>query len=73
MYYKAEQKNNYICSGIHKRPPRYKKDNIKLCLSSTVTKEDFYMTAEEASYIISVLGASVGRLMPGIRQEDVHA
>jgi hypothetical protein len=53
-------KNNYICSGISKKPTKYNKDIIHLCLNGILSKMKIEMTKDEASFIISVLAASLG-------------
>jgi hypothetical protein len=53
-------KNNYICSGISNTPTKYKKDIIHLCLRGILSKIKLEMTKDEASFIISVLAASLG-------------
>lgn len=52
--------NNYICSGISKKPTKYKKDIINLCLSGILSKTKIEMTKDKASFIISVLATSLG-------------
>lgn len=52
--------DNLICSGISKKPSRYRKDNVWLCLQGAYGKTYLEMTKQEALMVISALAGSVG-------------
>jgi hypothetical protein len=52
-------KGNYICSGISKKPTRFKEDIVWLCLKGAFAKTNMEMTKAEALGIISVITASL--------------
>jgi hypothetical protein len=60
---------NFICSGINKKPTKYKNDNITLCLKGQLTNRNIEMTVEEACFIASALVSTVGNLAPGILEK----
>ena len=58
--FKSTQKSHYICSGINKKPTKYAKDIVKLCLKGKFVKEFFIeMTLHEACMISAALSAAV--------------
>jgi hypothetical protein len=71
LVYKAQRKDNFICSGINFKPTNYKKDNIWLCLHGATHKLNIEITVEEALYICSVLQASLGFLAPGVINDNI--
>ena len=51
-----KDKNYFICTGINKKPTKYKKDIIKLCLRGKYVKDfKIEMTLQEALMISSAL------------------
>jgi len=65
LIYKGRGKN-FICSGINKKPDKYKHDNVQLCLSGELCSREIQMTKQEACFITSVLMATVGQIEPSI-------
>ena len=51
--------NNFICSGISKKPSKFKEDIVWLCGKGKVAKFDLEMTKSEALALISVLTGSL--------------
>ena len=61
MLYYTDGKKAVVCSGVNKKPTKYKKDNIWLCLKGHyISRLDrFEMTRGEAYLIISALCAAL--------------
>lgn len=57
---------NYICSGINKKPTKYNKDNVTLCLSGQLANRTLEMTQEEACFIAAAIITTTGNLAPAI-------
>lgn len=53
------KKDNYICSGISKKPSKFHKDFVWLCLKGKYAETKLEMTKGEALGIISVLTGSL--------------
>lgn len=72
LIFRAQNKKDYVCSGLNKHPQKYKEDIISLCLKSSALKEpvEVQMTLEEALFITSVLMATIGFLVPGISKHE---
>jgi len=52
--------DNYICSGINKKPTKYKNDNVWLCLNGEYVKDlKLEMTMDEAFAFMSTLTATL--------------
>jgi hypothetical protein len=61
--------DNFICSGINKKPSKYKKDYVMLCLKGQISDRSMEMTVEEACFITSAIMATTGTLAPAIIKE----
>jgi len=58
LYFK--DKTHFICAGINKKPTKYKKDIVKLCLRGKYVKNfKMEMTLQEALMISSALSLAV--------------
>ena len=62
--------NSFICSGINKKPKKYKHDNIQLCLKGELSSSEIQMTKQEACFITSALMATVGQAEPSILKKQ---
>lgn len=59
---RLRDKGHFICSGINKKPTKYKKDIIKLCLKGKYVKRFIIeMTLQEALMISSALSLTVSK------------
>jgi len=58
--------NNFICSGTCKKPTKCKTDFVWLCMKGQLSKTEMEMTVQEASFLVSVLSATLGQLAPSI-------
>ena len=56
------KKDNFICSGVSKKPTKYKEDIIWLCLKGKLCKTQLEMTKAEAVFIISSLSSTLGEI-----------
>jgi len=61
--------SNFICSGVNKKPTKYKKDYITLCLKGQLANRSIEMTVEEACFIASAIMGTAGNLAPSIIKE----
>ena len=68
LIYKCKGKN-FICSGINKKPTKYKKDFVTLCLKGQLSNRIMEMTVQEACFITSAIMSTTGNLAPIIIKE----
>ena len=56
----AKSKSHYICSGINKKPTKYKKDIVKLCLKGKFVENfNIEMTLGEAALMSAALNVAM--------------
>lgn len=51
--------DNFICSGISKKPTSYKKDVVWMCLKGATCKSSLEMTLGEAASVVAVLSSAI--------------
>ena len=60
---------NFVCAGLNKKPSKFKKDNIWLCLSGELSNRTIEMTKQEAGFFIGCLGIAIGESEPTVGKQ----